>query len=56
MSPHYGRRRRNWIDAHGSRVDAPESRRTTQKIGRNDRCPCGSGKKYKKCCGGATVN
>jgi hypothetical protein len=20
------------------------------KIGRNDRCPCGSGKKYKKCC------
>ncbi len=21
------------------------------KIGRNDRCPCGSGKKYKKCCG-----
>lgn len=24
---------------------------TTQKIGRNDLCPCGSGKKYKKCCG-----
>jgi hypothetical protein len=22
------------------------------KIGRNDPCPCGSGKKYKKCCGG----
>ena len=22
-----------------------------QKIGRNDCCPCGSGKKYKKCCG-----
>ena len=21
------------------------------KIGRNDACPCGSGKKYKKCCG-----
>jgi preprotein translocase subunit SecA len=21
------------------------------KIGRNDICPCGSGKKYKKCCG-----
>ncbi|WP_422387966.1 SEC-C metal-binding domain-containing protein [Erwinia aphidicola] len=20
-------------------------------MGRNDRCPCGSGKKYKKCCG-----
>ena len=23
-----------------------------QKIGRNEPCPCGSGKKYKKCCGG----
>jgi preprotein translocase subunit SecA len=23
-----------------------------KKIGRNDPCPCGSGKKYKKCCGG----
>jgi len=22
-----------------------------QVIGRNDPCPCGSGKKYKKCCG-----
>ncbi|HHX32016.1 MAG TPA: SEC-C domain-containing protein, partial [Bacteroidales bacterium] len=21
-----------------------------EKIGRNDPCPCGSGKKYKKCC------
>ena len=26
-------------------------RRTTPKVGRNERCPCGSGKKYKKCCG-----
>lgn len=24
---------------------------TKTKVGRNDRCPCGSGKKYKKCCG-----
>lgn len=23
---------------------------TTPKAGRNDACPCGSGKKYKKCC------
>ncbi|OZV12284.1 hypothetical protein CIW83_09295 [Tissierella sp. P1] len=22
-----------------------------RKIGRNESCPCGSGKKYKKCCG-----
>ncbi|MCI8991477.1 MAG: SEC-C domain-containing protein [Eubacterium sp.] len=26
-------------------------RREGKKIGRNDPCPCGSGKKYKKCCG-----
>ncbi len=32
---------------------ASEHRR---KIGRNEACPCGSGKKYKKCCGGTTVN
>ena len=25
--------------------------RDQPKIGRNDPCPCGSGKKYKKCCG-----
>ena len=25
--------------------------RKEPKIGRNDKCPCGSGKKYKKCCG-----
>jgi len=33
---------------------APEKRapvRVEKKIGRNDPCPCGSGKKYKKCCG-----
>ena len=28
-------------------------RRETPKIGRNDPCPCGSGKKYKRCCGKA---
>jgi hypothetical protein len=26
-------------------------RNTTPKVGRNDPCPCGSGRKYKKCCG-----
>ena len=32
---------------------APEIKtvRNTDKVGRNDPCPCGSGKKYKKCCG-----
>jgi preprotein translocase subunit SecA len=26
-------------------------RREQPKVGRNDPCPCGSGKKHKKCCG-----
>jgi preprotein translocase subunit SecA len=29
----------------------PQPARKTAKIGRNQPCPCGSGKKYKKCCG-----
>ena len=30
----------------------PETvRRDAPKVGRNDPCPCGSGKKYKNCCG-----
>jgi hypothetical protein len=36
------------------KVMRPELNRTKgngQKVGRNDPCPCGSGKKYKKCCG-----
>jgi preprotein translocase subunit SecA len=32
--------------------DKPKTvKRKGQKVGRNDPCPCGSGKKYKKCCG-----
>jgi len=36
----------------GSTQEKPEPiRRESPKVGRNDPCPCGSGKKYKKCCG-----
>lgn len=35
---------------HDSEIDGTYEREG-QKIGRNDPCPCGSGKKYKKCCG-----
>jgi preprotein translocase subunit SecA len=31
--------------------DAPQQPVRSDKVGRNDPCPCGSGKKYKKCCG-----
>lgn len=32
-------------------ITAPQLTRTVNKIGRNEPCPCNSGKKYKKCCG-----
>ena len=32
-------------------LNKPEPVKAEEKIGRNDPCPCGSGKKYKKCCG-----
>lgn len=31
-------------------------RSSAAKVGRNDPCPCGSGSKYKKCCGNASLN
>ncbi|HLP99851.1 MAG TPA: SEC-C metal-binding domain-containing protein, partial [Candidatus Limnocylindria bacterium] len=36
-----------------AQAEAPKPIRAGAKIGRNDPCPCGSGKKYKKCCGAA---
>jgi preprotein translocase subunit SecA len=46
------------VDLAGNITEGPASggRRTVilkkdEKVGRNDLCPCGSGKKYKKCCG-----
>ena len=32
----------------------PYVKSAAEKVGRNDPCPCGSGKKYKKCCGAGT--
>jgi uncharacterized protein len=43
-----------YFKAH--RTASVVTREPVGKIGRNDPCPCGSGKKYKKCCGGATLN
>jgi preprotein translocase subunit SecA len=34
-----------------AQAEAPKPVRAGAKVGRNDLCPCGSGKKYKKCCG-----
>ncbi|MEK6599140.1 MAG: preprotein translocase subunit SecA [Deltaproteobacteria bacterium] len=35
----------------GIRDEKPKPVHVEQKVGRNEPCPCGSGKKYKKCCG-----
>ncbi|MBR6530302.1 MAG: SEC-C domain-containing protein, partial [Clostridia bacterium] len=42
-------------ESHGSdgSVKKKPVRTSSAKVGRNDPCPCGSGKKYKKCCGAA---
>jgi preprotein translocase subunit SecA len=37
---------------HGDNMELPKPmKRALPKVGRNDLCPCGSGKKFKKCCG-----
>jgi SWIM/SEC-C metal-binding protein len=32
-------------------LNPPKTMIAEKKVGRNEPCPCGSGKKYKKCCG-----
>jgi preprotein translocase subunit SecA len=47
-------REQNLVFSGGGDAAAPKKqpvRRSEEKVGRNDPCPCGSGKKYKKCCG-----
>jgi len=40
-----------WYFTDGKLVTPGTVRNPGPKVGRNDPCPCGSGKKYKKCCG-----
>jgi len=42
-----------WYFVEGEPVRQEPFRRSEPKVGRNDPCPCGSGKKFKKCCGAA---
>jgi preprotein translocase subunit SecA len=44
-------RQQNLVYSGGDGSTAPAARRPAAKVGRNDPCPCGSGKKYKKCHG-----
>jgi len=41
----------DYVLSRGEDVSATPVKREKEKVGRNDPCPCGSGKKYKKCCG-----
>jgi preprotein translocase subunit SecA len=45
---HFVFEKQGHISDKASKVIKPP--RKKKKIGRNDPCPCGSGKKYKKCC------
>jgi SEC-C motif-containing protein len=40
-----------WVFVDGIEIKGPPVVRTEPRVGRNDPCPCGSGKKYKKCHG-----
>lgn len=46
---HFKRRRGRWLFTEGDMVKSKPV--SVNKIGRNDPCTCGSGKKHKKCCG-----
>jgi preprotein translocase subunit SecA len=39
------------MSAQGAHIEKKERKEDGTKVGRNDPCPCGSGKKYKKCHG-----
>jgi preprotein translocase subunit SecA len=51
----FARKKQRELDAArsagGSAASGPAQARSTSTVGRNDPCPCGSGKKYKKCHG-----
>ncbi len=42
-----------WVFVDGVEIKGPPVVNTEPRVGRNDPCPCGSGKKYKKCHGTA---
>lgn len=41
----------HWLYVDGEAPEAGTVRRQQPRVGRNAPCPCGSGRKYKKCCG-----
>ncbi len=47
----FRRREGRWYYVEGKLVPPRTERHQGEKVGRNDPCPCGSGRKFKKCCG-----
>lgn len=41
-----------WLPLRRAVAGRQQAQRMSTKVGRNEPCPCGSGKKFKKCCGG----
>jgi SEC-C motif-containing protein len=48
---HFKRENGRWYFVDGKYAGGQTYVRPEPKVGRNDPCPCGSGKKFKKCCG-----
>ena len=40
----------SWLTMMDDEDEGPKPARPRDPVGRNDPCPCGSGKKFKKCC------
>src|SRR5690606_1784066 len=45
----FKRHNKKWLYLDGEEIKPQPIRRTAPRVGRNDPCPCGSGKKFKKC-------
>lgn len=46
----FNKKKGQWYFTEGKQPESFQIVNTGPKVGRNDPCPCGSGKKYKKCC------
>jgi len=47
----FKRHGKRWVFVDGQEIKGPPVKNLEPRVGRNDPCPCGSGKKYKKCHG-----
>jgi SEC-C motif-containing protein len=45
----FKRNHKKWMYLDGDEIKAQPIKRAAPRVGRNDACPCGSGKKFKKC-------